>query len=59
MYLKFFLYIKKLAGKPITNGVGANNNCKNINISNKEKLSNTKQYFFYKNYLFGTTHTCW
>lgn len=26
-YLKFFLYIKKLTGNPITNGVGANNNC--------------------------------
>lgn len=26
-HLKFFLYIKKLTGNPITNGVGANNNC--------------------------------
>lgn len=26
-YLKFFLYIRKVAGIPMTNGVGANNNC--------------------------------
>lgn len=26
-YLKFFLYMRKDAGIPITKGVGANNNC--------------------------------
>lgn len=27
IYLKFFLYIKNVAGHPITNGVGAKSNC--------------------------------
>lgn len=44
-HLKFFLYNKNVAGHPITNGVGANNNCSAqlIQVGNKGITGNLKE----------------